>query len=165
VAETNDPAPVAEPTAADRALDLRGHYAELERLRPQCDSEWCPFLNPTPEMDQWQGAIRRALHAEAALRAARETNARLNRRCQEAEAALGDLRRLETTTFRGSSIGRALLAYGLKREREEADALRARLAAAEGLLRRLLASAELHCHGTGEAEDAARAFLEDKADG
>jgi hypothetical protein len=47
----------------------------------------------------------------------------------------------------------------------EIEGLTTRLAAAEGLLRRLLASAELHCHGTGEAEDAASAYLEGKADG
>jgi hypothetical protein len=143
VAETNDPAPVAEPTAADRAMDLRGHYAELERLRPQCDPEWCPFLNPTPQMDQWQTAIRRALYAEAALRAAREEaglaaerlDALLDR-MNAVQSALG----IRVTD--GTDGDPVAWAAAVKRQADQADALRARLAAADAGRARVVASLE-----------------------
>lgn len=62
----------------------------------------------------------------------RETNRRLNRRCQEAEAALPDWKEIlkcanQGGGLRGGSLGRRLLAWGLTRAQEENDRLKARL--------------------------------------
>jgi hypothetical protein len=65
----------------------------------------------------------------------RETNRRLNRRCQEATAAAPAWQEIAATKRANRSIGKGLLSYGLHLAKEENDALRARLDRAEALLR------------------------------
>jgi DUF1680 family protein len=80
----------------------------------------------------------------------RETNTRLNRRCQAAEAAVADSQRViakitegskHGTPWVGGNFGRALLAYGYSKQEKriaeleaEVDTLRALLNVADAML-------------------------------
>lgn len=66
------------------------------------------------------------------LAEARATIARLNRRCQEAEAALADLKKCHAKlasgeAWVGGSLGRAFLAWDNQRLRDEVEALKERI--------------------------------------
>lgn len=63
---------------------------------------------------------------------ARETNARLNRRCQEADAAIREKIKAYPT---GANLGRALANYGAWLYREERDAMVERVTVLEAALR------------------------------
>ena len=78
-------------------------------------------------------AEERAEKAEAELVQARETNKRLNRRCQDAEAALPDYQKItalppdgDGVRFVDGSLGRALAVTGWNKAEAERDALRER---------------------------------------
>ncbi len=58
------------------------------------------------------------------LATARETNKRLNARCQLAESALPEWRQIEVSKFVGGSLGRAFLAHAVgEAQRQNAEAL------------------------------------------
>lgn len=62
---------------------------------------------------------------EEQLQVAHETNRRLNQRCQVAEAALIDWRRVSELPFSRGSFGRKLLAWAATKAKEENDKLSA----------------------------------------
>jgi hypothetical protein len=114
-----------------------------------------------------------ALRAELAT--ARETNGRLNRRCQELEAAAADWKRIlalpeseERVRFVQGSLGRALLACAaadyraeLETAREERDRLRTACEAAQQVIGLMLSDVTQYPEpGMKRALDALAAALE-----
>lgn len=98
------------------------------------------------------GAIAATIRAhieglEAQLSEARDTNRRLNRRVQEAEAAIPSYRKLvaeppngDGVRFVNGNMGRALLAHYCNQATERAEAAEARVRELEGLIRTLVSA-------------------------